>query len=47
MNINNISWNSFLSGGVEIKCKSIEDAKLLLNVCKENEVETGNIKAVD
>jgi len=46
-NNESVSWNSFISGGVEIKCKSIEDAKLLLDVCKENEVETGDIRAVD
>lgn len=47
MNYSEISWNSFIAGGVEIKCKSIEDAKLLLNICKENGVATGDIKAKD
>lgn len=42
-----ISWNSFIAGGVEIKCKSLEDAKILLNVCKESGIDTGNIRAVD
>lgn len=45
--IESISWNSFINGDIEIKCKSIQDAQILLDVCKENEVETGNIRAVD
>jgi len=33
-----ISWNIFINGEAELKCQSIDDAKLLLNVCKETEL---------
>lgn len=42
-----ISWNIFINGEAELKCQSIDDAKLLLDVCKENKIDCNNIKAVD
>lgn len=34
-----VSWNTFISGESELKCESLEDAQLLLEVCKDNQID--------
>lgn len=34
-----VSWNTFILGESELKCESLEDAQLLLEVCKDNQID--------
>ena len=42
-----VSWNTFILGESELKCESLEDARLLLDVCKENKVDCNYLNAED
>ena len=34
----NVNWDNFIIGEAELKCETIEDAELLMKVCKENNI---------
>ena len=42
-----INWNTFILGESELKCESLEDAQLLLDVCKENKIDYSYLNAED
>lgn len=42
-----INWDSFVSGESELECESIEDAKTLLRVCVEHDVDCNYVKPDD
>lgn len=40
-----VSWSSFLNGESELECQSLDDAELLLRICKENGIDSSGIEA--
>lgn len=42
-----IRWTSFICGESELECESIEDAKTLLRVCVEHDVDCNYVKPDD
>lgn len=42
-----INWNNFIRGEAELECKNLEDAELLLSVCKENGISCNHINPKD
>ena len=44
MNKKKVKWFRFVSGESELECESIEDAKTLLRVCVEHDVDCNYVK---
>ena len=42
-----VDWTEFLKGEVQLICQEKTDAYLLLEVCKKNNIKTGDIKVDD
>lgn len=47
MNKKKVKWFRFVSGESELECESIEDAKTLLRVCVEHDVDCNYVKPDD
>ena len=39
-----VSWNNFICGEAQLECETLEEAELLLKVCKENDIDCDHIK---
>jgi len=42
-----INWDIFINGEAELECETINDAELLLSVCKENNINVDYIDPDD
>lgn len=42
-----VDWYNFISGEAQLTCETIEDAELLLKICKENEINCAYIEPED